>query len=357
MSRIDWAGRLIAILGVALVAAVAAAALPDNPYQRWQLIENTLYANATWSYERIHYDPRPIDVAIIGPSRSQIGLSAPRIAARLAELGHPATVANLSVIEDGRNIEWAIADELFKAKHPKLLVVLINEDYNKWGHPGFKYVAPAAAVAWPPAPLLHNSLYDITYLPFRQLRLFAASLFPAAFDLRTRFDPVRYAALPTDYTTSQVIADGVRIDMEQTHSAQYLRDEMAAFAATQRPSKMPRLLQPITDADNPVYIRQIAALAHRHGTPLLFVYLPHFEGPRTIEGRALYAGLGRIEDYGDLADDPALFQSFAHFNHAGAMVASDRIAAAAAPLLPAAPDRALATAGSGGYATAGDGAR
>ena len=353
MARLDWARRLVAILAVALLAAVGAAALPDNPYQRWQLIEHTLYANATWSYERIHFDPAPIDVAIIGSSRSQIGLSAPRIAARLAALGHPATVANLSVIEDGRNIEWAIADELFRFKQPKLLIVLINEEANKWGHPGFKYVAPAAAVAWPPAPFLHNSLYDISYLPFRQMRLFAASLFPAASGLRSRFDPEHYAALPTDYTTTQVMADGVRIDMEQVHSAQDLRDEMAAFAATQRPSRMPKLLTPITDADNLVYVDKIAKLAQAHHAPIMFVYLPHFEGPRVIQGRDLYARLGRIEDYGDLAGNPTLFQSFAHFNHHGAMIASDRIAAAVAPLIST--DPALAAAPAGGYAASGGG--
>jgi len=67
VKRPNWIGSLIAIGGVALAAAVGAAALPDNPYQRWQLIENTLYANATWSYERMHFDPAPIDVAIRSP--------------------------------------------------------------------------------------------------------------------------------------------------------------------------------------------------------------------------------------------------------------------------------------------------
>lgn len=339
-----WSAKLLAILTVALLTAVGAAALPDDPYQRWQLVGGTLYGNATWSYERIHFDPAPVDVAIIGSSRSQIGLSAPRIAAQLAARGRPATVANMSVIEDGRNIEWAITDELFKAKRPKLLVVVVSEEFNRWGHPGFKYVAPAAAVAWPPAPFLHNSLYDIAYLPFRQMKLFAAARFPATFGLRTAFDADAYAATPTDYTVAQTLADGVRIDMTGTHSPADLLAEARAFAATQRPSMVPSFLTAVTDADNPAYVTRIARLAAAHGARLIFVFLPKFGGAGTIEGRDFYARLGAVEDYADLGRDASLYQSFAHLNHAGAMIASDRVARAVAAVLatPRPGDGALA---------------
>lgn len=335
MRTCNWTATALAILGSAVFTAIAAAALPDNPYQRWQLVAGTLYDNARWSYERIHFDPAPVDVAIIGSSRSQFGLSAPRIAERLAALGHPAAVANMSIIEDGRNIEWAIADELFRNKHPKILVVLVNEDFNRWGHPGFKYVAPVAAVAWPPAPLLHNSLYDIAYLPFRQLKLFAARVFPAIFGLHPRFDPERYAATPTDFTVTRTLPDGKLIDMNAVHSPDELRAEAAAFALSQKPSLLPGALTAITDADNPVYMTRIARLAEANGARLIFVFLPKFESSAVIEGRAFYDRLGMVEDYGDLSRNATLYQSFAHLNHAGATIASDRVASAAARMLAA----------------------
>lgn len=327
MKRIDWPGGLAGVLGVALLAAVGASALPDNPYQRWQLIEKTLYANATWSFERIRFDPAPIDVAILGSSRAQLGLSAPRMTARLAAAGLPLTVANLAVIEDGRNLEWAIADELFRAKRPRALIVLINETMSLWGHPGFKYVAPAAAVALPPRPLLHNSLGDLVYLPYRQLRLFAARLVPGVIGLRTRFDPVRFAAKPADDTVSRTLADGKRIDMDATVDAATLRAEATAFAATRHRSRLPRAVAAVTDLDNRVYVDQIVALAARHGTPVIFVFLPEFGGATAIEGRDFYARRGNVADFGDLARDPALYQSFAHLNRRGALIASDRLAA------------------------------
>lgn len=337
MRRANWAGRLAAILGVALVAAAGAAALPDDPYQRWQLIENTLYANATWSYERIHFVAEPIDVAILGASRSQMGLSAPTVAARLAAAGRPLTVANLSVVEDGRNLEWAIADELFKAKRPKVVVVMIGETVHRWGHPGFKYVAPAAAVAAPPAPLLHNWLTDLAYLPYRQMTLFAARLAPGVAGLRDRFDGAHYAAKPVDYTQSQTLADGKRLDMDGSVAAADLDAERRVFAASRHDSVLPAAISRFTDIDNRVYVDAIARLAASHGARLIFVFLPEFDGATTIEDRAFYAARGTIADDGDLARDAGLFQSFSHLNRRGAVIASDRLAATIAAELAVPP--------------------
>lgn len=335
MKRVGWMGRLAGILGVAVIAAAAAAALPDNPYQRWQLVENTLYANATWSYERVRFDPAPVDVAILGASRSLMGLSAPTVAARLAAGGRPLTVANLSVVEDGRNLEWAIADELFAAKHPRVVVVMIGETVHRWGHPGFKYVAPAAAIAAPPAPLLHNYPTDLVYLPYRQLTLFAARLAPGLFDLRDSFDGARYAAKPVDYSQSQTLADGKRIDMDRTVPAADLEAERTAFAASRHESHLPAAISRFTDVDNRVYVDAIAHLAASHGARLIFVFLPEFAGATTIADRAFYAARGTIVDDGDLAADASLFQSFSHLNRRGAVIASDRLAATIAAMTPA----------------------
>ena len=62
--------------------------------------------------------------------------------------------------------------------------------------------------------------------------------------------------------------------------------------------------------------------------PVIFTYMAEFEGPRTIEGQHFYGSRGRIVDMSDLAGDASLYQSFAHLNHRGAMIASDRVAAA-----------------------------
>ncbi len=333
MRVINWSRSLVAMLGVALLTAIAACCLPDNPYQRWQLIEGTLYDNARWSYERSHFDPAPVDVAIFGPSRARLGLSAPRMEATLASLGKPARVANMAVIEDGRNVQWAIANELFKTKKPRVIVLAINEDIHRWGHPAFKYVAPAAAVALPPAPFLHNSLYDIAYLPYRQMRLFAASLFPDAFGLRTQFDPAHYAASRIDDSVSHRQEDGKWVEMGVEVPAEMLRAQGERILGNRGGSLVPDALTRITDADDHVYVTRIAELAAAHGCKVVFVHIPRFESARTITDRAFYERLGPIQDNGDLATQDRLFQGWAHLNRNGALLVSDRLAAAVAKLL------------------------
>ena len=51
--------KTLLILAIAFLAAVAAAMLPDDPYQRWQLLDGTIQKNARWIYERTNFDPDP----------------------------------------------------------------------------------------------------------------------------------------------------------------------------------------------------------------------------------------------------------------------------------------------------------
>jgi hypothetical protein len=304
--------------------------LPDNPYQRFQLVDGTLYDTLRRTYERIHYDPRPIDVAIVGPSRAQLGLSASVIQDQLALLGRPANVENFSIIADGRNIEWAIVNELFKAKSPKVIVVAVDEAPYPFGHPAFKYVAPAGAVVFPPAPFLHNYLYDLVYLPFRQIKLFVAALFPELSGLRTEFDPAAYAREPSDFTVSHRIPDGRWIEMSREIPRNELLRQVHVINATRRPSKFSRLIEDITTSDDHPYIEQIAAAAHAHGARLIFIFMPIFDGPSRVVDRAFLERYGPLVDNGDLTKTDQLYEGWAHFNHAGAVVASGRLAQAIA---------------------------
>ena len=168
---------ILAALGVALTLDAALLLLPENDYQRWQLVDGTLYGQLRWMYERIHFDSRPIDVAILGSSRSQLGLSAAAIEHELAEHGGRANVVNFSLMGAGRNLQWAIVDELFKAKSPKVIVLMVDDQPYPFGHAAFKYVAPTEAIVFPPTPLMHNYLYDLAYLPARSARTSSAPIF------------------------------------------------------------------------------------------------------------------------------------------------------------------------------------
>jgi hypothetical protein len=323
--------RLLGVLGAALVVAfilnAAICLLPENDYQRWQLQDPD--GRLRWIYERIHFDPTPIDVAIVGPSRAQLGLSAAAVEQDLAKQGKPAHVASFALPGAGRDIQWAILNELFKAKSPKVVVLEVEEDPYPFGHFFFKYVAPAEAIVFPPSPFLHNYLYNLAYLPVRKLTLFGANLFPDLFGLSKQFDPEHYAKNRTDFSTSFPGEFGKLVDMEHPVP----RETLLAEPRIPVPRTLiARLLTRINGGEDHLFIQEIAREAKAHGAQLVFVYLPIFEGPPTISDQDFLKQFGPVLNYGDLAPHDELFENWSHLNHAGAMNASSRLADAIAGL-------------------------
>ena len=328
MRSVAWTRTLAGVFAVALSAAVASAALPDNPYQRFQYAGGTINAGLRRTYERITFDRTPIDVAIVGQSRTMLGLSQLWLEADLAADGKPVHVANLSVVGEGRNLEWVVADELFRHARPRVLILPVTEAPPKIGHPVFRLVAPAPAIAVPPAPLLYTAPGDLMYLPFRQLTLFAARAWPAAFGLPDTFDGAAYARAPADQSFSHRAESGRWIEMDRPMSADALRAEQRV---EDKPihTLPPRVLALLSD-DEMVYVAKIVALAAAHRARVCFVFLPHFDGATTIPHRDWYAAHGTLVDTADLAQDSTKFEGWNHLNRAGAVIASDRVAAAIA---------------------------
>jgi hypothetical protein len=309
---------ILAALAVALILNVAVSLLPENDYQKWQLQSGT-----RWIYERIHFDPKPIDIAILGPSRAQLGLSAAAIEEQLAKHGKRANVVNFALTGAGRDIQWAILNELFKAKSPKVIVLEVDEEPYPFGHFFFKFVAPAEAIAFPPTPFLHNYLYNLAYLPVRKLTLFGANLFPDLFGIPKQFDAEHYARTRTDYSTSFIGEFGKLIDMEHpVPRATLLSEPRVPVPRT----LMTRGFNWLSGGEDHLYIKKIAREAKVHGAQLIFVFLPIFEGPQTVSDVGFLDQFGVVLNYGDLAPRDELFENWAHLNHAGAMTASARLA-------------------------------
>src|SRR5262249_34664456 len=137
-------------------------------------------------------DPRPVDVVFVGPSRTARGVDPIRLQAALRREGYPVNVANFSLPEGGRNLNYVIVHELLKTKRPKLLVIGVIEKPSRFGHPAFKYIAPREMVIDPGQPGNVKYFSDLAYLPYRQMVLFAAKVAPWASNLSPAFDPARY---------------------------------------------------------------------------------------------------------------------------------------------------------------------
>ena len=329
--RIGWPRRLLAIFGVAVLAGVAASVLPDDPYMRFATLDHTIQNRVRWIYERIHFDPAPIDVAIIGPSRSGAGVSSPRLEADLRASGHPWHTVNFSLPENGRDLNWVIEQELLTTKHPRLIVIGVIEKPGRFGHPAYKYVAPAADVADPAYLGNLNYLANLIYLPYRQLRLAAARVAPGLFDLPTRFDPTRYAGSNDDTTVTFRAGDGTLVERDAVVSHAALLAGKKKYERGVRPPLLGSRGADIEFGDDRAYVRRMAALARDHGVRLAFLFLPYYGGPSDVQERAFYEQYGPVLDASDVANTPMWYSDVAHLNHAGALAVTDWLA----PQLPA----------------------
>jgi hypothetical protein len=316
-------GVLSKAIAVALVLDAAACFLPENAYQRWKILDSD-YGRMRWIYERIHYDPRPIDVVILGASRSQLGFSAAAIEQQLAEHDKHANVVNFAVFNLGRNIQWVILNEIYKAKSPRVIVLEVDDPPYPFGHELFKDVASTDAILSAPKRAFHQYFDDLVYLPARKLRLFSVNLVPELFGLSKQFDPKAYESNRTDFTTNFPGESGGIVDMERTVPRGILLEQISQQASRHLwiASEYARL----KGGGDRVYIRKIADEAKAHGAQLIFVYVPTFNGPATVSDLDFLKQYGPVINNGDLAPRDELFENWSHLNHAGARTASARLA-------------------------------
>ena len=314
---------ILMALGVTFAVVVAACFLPENTYQRWQRPDSD-YHRMRWIYERIHYDPRPIDVVILGASRSQLGFSPAAIEQQLAAHGKQFNVVNFAIFNVGRNLHWLILREIYKVKSPKVIVLEVDDPPYPFGHELFKEVAPAEALVSAPKRALHEYFDDLAYLPTRKLKLFGANLFPGLFGLPKEFDPKAYEQNRTDFTTNFPGETGEVVNMDNAVPRKTLLEQ--ASQQTDRTAWTNRQDGRLNGGADRIYIQKIADEAKARGVQLIFSYMPMFNGPEKASQLDFVKQYGVVINNGDLASRDELFENWSHFNHAGAQTASARVA-------------------------------
>jgi hypothetical protein len=321
------AGRkTLIVLAVALACAVLACLLPERPYHRWQLLDGTIHARSRWIYERIHYDPNPIDVAFVGPSRIGAGISAPRLAQRLAERGLPANVVNFSLPETGRNINAAIVDELLSGKSPKLIVIGVIEKPSRYGHSAFKYVAPREMILSPGYLGNLNYLSDLIYLPYRQLKLFAAYLFPGLAGFDDRFAPDRYPGSIYETTGDIRLPDGTIKNGTVPADMVELQRGVTKLRRTSQAPLLGASGADIEFGDERHHIRRIVGAARAKNVAVAFLSLPYYTGPTSLQEERFYRQFGPIWDANFTRNRADLFSDYGHLTASGAAIVTDQVA-------------------------------
>lgn len=321
-------GLLALFVLVFLACCALASALPHDRYIRYQQFDGTIMAPLRWGYERLHYDRTPIDVAIIGASRTEIGVSAPQVEAQLsAQLGRPVHVANFSVPQDGRDLHYVVTRELL-ATHPEVRLILYSliEHASRTGQPAFRNIADTGDVL--DEPLLINSRYidNLAFLPFRQLSLFLQTRLPGLFGVRRDFDPAHYLGTERDTTRSRRGIHGNWIDRDSIHSAAELAQAAKGKVSLRNPIFLPPALRDYEYAIERQYTRKAVSLAHAAAVQVGFVYLPIYAHAMPIADLPFYKARGFVMSGAVIAEDSRDYSDYAHLNRNGSAKVSRWIA-------------------------------
>ncbi|MBV8593172.1 MAG: hypothetical protein JOZ27_02600, partial [Caulobacteraceae bacterium] len=210
------------------------------------------------------------------------------------------------------------------------VIIGVTEKPSRFGHPAFKYLAPAGALAAPAYVGDVSWFADAIYLPFRQMRLFAEKLSPALTGAPTRFDPARYLGQSIDTTGSIRLPDGRIKEGDRPASAAELMRGVRKLEGGMHPPILGPRFADIEFGDERTYVRRMAAAARARGVKVMFLFLPYYTGPDTLQEQAFYDRFGPTMDAGFLAPHAELYADYGHLTRAGAAMVTDWMAPAVA---------------------------
>ncbi len=330
MDRTTTPIRFFAASLIALCVVLGASImLPHDRYYRFQAHDNVSTRKADWIYERLHFDPTPIDVALIGTSRIAGGLSGPTIERGYCEAtGRRIHVANLAIPMTGRNMHYVIAREAARKKAPALVIVELNDVESRKPHPGFIFLADTREVLTAPVAINLNYVSDLARLPGRQASLFLQTTLrrPA---VREKFDADAYAGAHLDHTKTRTAIDGRTASRDITRTRAEMDALLAARQAETNPVWMaPAPLRPLEYRFPRNYLRKIETETRNVGGEPAYVYLPAYGAPEIPAAllRALKIDEAIINLGGAPAFDHTQWLDATHLNARGARAASLRFA-------------------------------
>ncbi|WP_045859775.1 hypothetical protein [Teredinibacter purpureus] len=310
------------------ILLVAFCALPHTKYLRYKALDIGAYSKASWIYERIVFDPTPLDIVFVGTSHTLNAVDSEVFETELnARIGAPKHVANLAIPHFGRDMHRLIGEQIFEHRRPELMIIEVRESEERDQHPATHYLADSTDLV--AAPLIVNMRYmgNLIRLPFRQTRLFFQSIFPELFGVSAEFSPEDYAGPHVNYALAFPDGGAVR-DYRRTASA--LTKERNEWDSAngfklQRGNKWRDHLNFNANRSN---LTQLVAQAKSHGTKVVFLYLPNYASNSRPIDVAFYESMGPVLYLKNdaLYSRSRLWADLGHLNAIGAQAFSVEVA-------------------------------
>jgi hypothetical protein len=340
---------LLLFLVGTVVALAGMIVLPQDRYLRYQALNDHSAPQAYWIYERIHFDPTPIDVAFVGTSRTGRSIHTARLEADLARRGIAAKAVNFYVFKAGRNMHYAVAKELLEHRSVKLLVVELTEWEDRKPHPDFVFLADAGDILGAPLWVNFNYFSDLGRLPGRQVDLFLETTLEKLGLRRPDFVPPPYQGPNLDGAEYLTTLDGKRHYFSHQNTLADMETLRRNQEAIITPAVLPPSLNWLEYRFPRYYVQRILDLAAQHGTQVVFLYVPRYGGPAAPPPYELYSSRARLINPAARVQDFRLWGDETHLNWEGAKLLTDDVAEelAAGGYLgkAAAPPPAVATTG------------
>lgn len=310
---------LCSFFTVAISGFVALCLIPDDPYIRYQLMKGTIFESLAWVYERIHYDPAPIDIAILGGSRTGAAIDSPMLEELLASRGKQLKVVNFSIAASGYDIQFSLAKRLFAEKSPKVLLIGVVEQLPRDGHQAFADIADPVDILQEPLLINRNLARNVTYLPMRQLRSFCFTTFPEMRKYSRTWNKGAYLGSNPDQRHN---ATGTIRQSLKSGDETALNEESVRRRTGLAPPRLPESLQQIEFGLSDYYLDEILKLAKTKNTKVCFLYLPFYKGFDHPWDCDLLKSRGRLLEANFLKSDPRNFIDAAHASEVGSVLAT-----------------------------------
>ena len=320
--------RYIVVVALAIAfEAIFCAVLPYDDYIHYQVVsyDSDYTVPLRWIYERIHFDPAPIDNVFIGTSHTQSGINSDVVDNQARIHGRTMHTVNFAIPFLGRDIEYLIVKELFSVRKIKNLVIELQEDEPIYGHPTFNRLASFADLVEAPLSVDLGLFKNFLSFPARNLELFIKSADPRLFSLQDRFRPEQYAGPYWDDTYRMHTLNGFQAPRTGTHDDKFFTPYVSALSKDEIywhrlakwlaifPTKYNLLYR-----YNLVFLDRIVAEAQMHGAEVTFLYLPSYKGASIPYNEPYIKQFGKILVPGEILSDVSLWQNVGHFNAQGA---------------------------------------
>jgi hypothetical protein len=318
---------------VAVGSFIALAFTEDDPYTRYKAVGTTDYIKAGWIYERLHFDPTPVDVAFIGSSRTMQGINSLEVEKALnTATGEKYHVVNLGLPKLGRDAPFLVGRMLAETKKPKIVLVEVDYLNIRNGTPIYPQLATFDDLLHAPQPDM-DFFYDLVSIPARHGRLLWQTLTSG----KSTFDPASYRGEHWDDDYQTMAADGrisppriTSLDKDELHkqSVEWVRlqqqkvgqyDSWAWAEFYYNETNEQRLLE----------------LLRRSGVKIVLLYMTALGSPERP------FRFERISGYGDLwptppqlTGDPTIWVNPTHMNYYGAQRFSAWLGGKLATALP-----------------------